>query len=484
MPMALYRKIRRAMTLRNCQSIELRKFMLVIVLVIALIVIITIIVFLRENTSRELIIIQQQESLTKSKLVGILPFAPVSKDLIIHRVYFDDRKKTSGHDNQTVFFIDANWTIFKNNGIVGCGVSDRTADKFVIRIPAEWYWIRGYRRKVPFKYEHLYVDCYDLPAKHGDRAFLLYKTTNDTFGTVYIVESETPVIFPKPRQPSLNNNSSYNHTIVSCIKANSKIAPFLGEILHYQKSIGVDHVSLITLSSFIKDGGLKHLLLKYPHIIEYFIKEYITVDVWKEWYNETDEAHEIRLWSESIRKVACSYNYRGTYDYAMPIDTDDFFTPRIPKQTNIKYYLDKYCFKESKIGSCMLNWLNYYLECGLNEIPSNGNVTNALKSFEYCLDPRARKSIHKTTALIDATFHDAMQHSENPHPPLMPGYKVDPKAIPPHICSISHLRKNCKRHITNCSPPASCCTKRFQQTAAWSNSSFQPHLHSDYPMSA
>ena len=373
-----------------------------------------------------------------------LPFAPVSKDVTVHRAYFDDRhgRTESGWDHASlvVFFIDVSLAIFKHDWIVGCGVGDKRADKFLIRVPAAS--LAHDPLNVPFKYQHLYVDCFDLPVHDGDRAFLLYKTSEDQSDPI-VVESDLPVVFPAKSVRTSSVNKYANITVVSCIKANSHIAPFLGELLQYQKSIGVDHVSLITISSFIKDGGLKSLLIKHPYIIDYFIKGYITVDTWKEFYDETEEAHEIRLFSESIRKVACSFNHRGTYDYAIPIDTDDFFTPRVPGETNIKYYLKKYCYEEH-IGSCKLKWITYYPGFyGLNNITSDGNVTKALKSHVHCVNHVA-KSIHRTSALIDATFHEVRIKWHN----MMPGYKV--VNVPSTICVMAHMRMFARPNQKKC----------------------------------
>ena len=376
----------------------------------------------------------------------LLERSAISKDLTISRVYFDNRSR-KGHTNHTVFFINANWTIYTNNWIVGCGIGNRTTSQFRIRIPVEWYWIRGYARKVPFKYEHLYVDCYDLPVKLTDKARLFYKTSDDS--DIIAVESDYPfVVFPEPRITS--DNDKYDTSAVACIKANTNGAYYLPSIFKYQRAIGVDHVSLITLSSFIKDGGLKSLLVNNPSIIQQFIDVYISVDMWKEWYSENKKDHEIRLWTESIRKVACSYHYCGTYDWAIPIDTDDFFTPRTPNQLNVKYYLRKYCSRKN-IGSCMMDWVHYYPQfCGLNDslIPDNGNLTYALKSSEHHKDV-APKSIHRTQFLIDATFHDAKSHHGSDHS-LLPGYRV--KKIHPSICYIAHIRRFAK-------PPSSICHK-------------------------
>jgi len=48
-----------------------------------------------------------------------------------------------------------------------------------------------------------------------------------------------------------------------------------------------------------------------------------------------------------------------------------------------------------------------------------------------------RKSLHKTSVLLDASFHDATCRLA-PHACLMPGYRV--KKIPFHVAYVAHLR--------------------------------------------
>ena len=69
------------------------------------------------------------------------------------------------------------------------------------------------------------------------------------------------------------------------------------------------------------------------------------------------------------------------YDYAFPIDTDDFFTPRVPGRTQLKDYISEYCYVKP-YGSCTFKWiwLNPQL-CGMkSKVGRDGNVTDNLSS--------------------------------------------------------------------------------------------------------
>ena len=166
------------------------------------------------------------------------------------------------------------------------------------------------------------------------------------------------------------------------------------------------------------------------------VKEgFLSFSMWIEWYDKKPK-DEIYLHSEVLRKLDCIYRFRGTYDYAFSLDTDDFFNPRIPGQTKVKDYLLKWCHGNST-GSCTFNWIYYFPgACGLvdNESPDDGNITKKLRSFVTRISHKY-KSVHLTSVLLDATFHDATCKWC-----LMPGYKV--VNVPPHIAYMAHLRMN------------------------------------------
>lgn len=138
--------------------------------------------------------------------------------------------------------------------------------------------------------------------------------------------------------------------------------------------------------------------------------------------------------SGKIRHLECFYHYRGTYDYVGFRDSDDFFMPRVPGQTQIKYYIQKYCSGET-VGSCAFKWLWLFPDvCGMRgEVGPDGNVTDRLVSHKL-VDVTGRvKSVHSTRAVLDSTFHDSScEHC------MLPGFEV--VTVPPHIAYIAHNR--------------------------------------------
>ncbi len=367
------------------------------------------------------------QELKDPRVYSHLTSLPISKDVVVHSAYFDDRPR-NGHSNITIFFADVNKTYFDSQWILGCGVGNVIAKEFLVRYVAEDYLMHDMLGPKPFLYEQLAIECYDLQVKNGSRAFLIYKTSNHTSEKI-VTESEKPLMIPAPRvQPT----GKYNFTVVTCTKAHDKRVTWLSEFVRYQKTIGVDHVHISILDTFIKDGAMQDFLINEPSLREASREGYLSFSVWKEWYNNKNE---VFVHSEILQKLDCMYRYRGTYDYAFPIDTDDFFTPRFPGKTQLKDYINEYCYVEP-YGSCTFKWIWLYPQlCGMkSKVGRDGNVTDSLLS-QKGRDVGNRKSVHKTQALVDATFHDAM------HPNcLMPGYEA--VQIPPHVAYVAHNRMN------------------------------------------
>ena len=361
--------------------------------------------------------------------------APFSKDLIVHSVQFDNRAR-NGHDNVTVFFVGANKTIIDSKWIVGCAAGSKVASNFTAHFTITGNNLNNWLgpqspRSLPYK--EIIVECYDLPVMAGSPAYVMYKTAADS--PVYNVESERPVYFPAPR---VKPTGEHNFTVVTCVKVHNKWVTWLPEFVRYQRTIGVDHVHILMLDTFIKDGGLKAHLAD-PYLAQATLEGFVSYNMWIDWY--VGPKKEMYSHSDNLRKLDCLYRFRGTYDYAFSLDTDDFFTPRIPGQTNVKDYILKWCYGNS-IGSCTFNWIYYFPDkCGLidNKRPDDGNVTKKLRSFAN-LSLGNYKSVHLISALVDASFHDAICKWC-----LMPGYRV--VNVPPHIAYMAHLRKNDEHHI-------------------------------------
>ena len=356
---------------------------------------------------------------------------PISKDVIVHSVHFDDRAR-NGHNNVSMFLVGANRNIFDNNWIVGCAVENKSASEFTVRTTVEDYLMHANPSVQEYPFEEYIIECYDLPVVNGSQAFVMYKTANSS--PVYVVASENPLFIPAPR---IAPSGEHNITVVTCSKAHDKGVTWLPEFVRYQKTIGVDHVHVNIVDTFIKDGGLKTRLAD-PSLAQAVLEGFVSFTVWKDWY----KPREMYLHSESLRKLDCVYRFRGTYDYAFVLDTDDFFNPQIPGMSNLKDYILKWCYSDF-VGSCSFDWVYYFPgECGLkDELIDDGNVTRIL--YSYASQPvTAKKSLHLTSALIDESFHKATCKWC-----LMPGYKV--VEVPLHIAYVAHLRMNAK-------PPTEC----------------------------
>ena len=276
--------------------------------------------------------------------------------------------------------------------------------------------------------------------KEGSRAYVLYKT--DSNSPVYVVESDhpDPLSIPAPRaKPS---DGRYNFTVVTCTKVHDGNAAWTREFVKYQEAVGVDHVHINAMDTFIKDGGMRSLASD-EFVARALNNGFLSLEVWTEWYKSSSELRErdiikqseIYVHSEQLRKLDCIYRFRGTYDYVFVLDTDDFFNPRIAGISSVKHYIQEW-FADESVGSCKFDWILYYpRSCGVKDDPiENGNVTSKLQSYKSHVYSN-KESLHKTSVVVQASFHDAScKHC------LMPGYKVI--QVPADVAYVAHLRKN------------------------------------------
>ena len=383
------------------------------------------------------------KSVIKSTLkepFSFLEFTPVSKDLVVYSAYYDNRSRR-GHTNITMFFISANRTIFNAGWITGCGVGNTKASHFYVQYVHEDILMHQWLGIDKYPYEQLVVECYDLTVTNGSRAFVMYKTHNSTIPLV--VESERPVMIPAPKFQTFGQ---HNFSVVVCTKAHNRGVSWLPEFLRYQKTLGVDHVHLTILDEFIKDEGFKDYILQDTFARRSVRNGFLSITVWKEWYRN----NEIYVHSTILQYLDCIYRYRGTYDYVSLMDSDDFFTPRVPGRTFIKDYIQDYCYSKPA-GSCTFKWLFYYPGiCGMRgQAEEDGNVTAQLELHTPVDAQHKLKSIHSTAAIVDTSFHDATCKDC-----LLPGSKV--MFVPSWIAYVVHNRMHQKGNYsevcTNSSP--------------------------------
>lgn len=355
-----------------------------------------------------------------SFLSGLRPLdpQPFSKDVIVHAVYYDGRVRC-GHQNASVFLVAVKKKILKHNLIVGCVVGKHATAQFDAHLIGESYLMHMFFSH--FTHEEILVNCFDLPVQNGSRALIVYRKSNDSMN-ITLAESESPLMIPSPRQPPSRTNN-YKFTILTCTKVFGS-PPWLTEWLHYQKALGIDHVHLAAEDSFVRTGGLQNQYVK-----QLISEGYLSVAVWQNHLN----GNEIWYHSQGLLLEDCIYRFRGTYDYVSILDTDDFITPRIPGQTALHYYVNRWC-SHPLIGSCALRWMNHYPDCGLKgQVGEDGNVTSKLV-FDKHDQEFHPKSIHRLSDILDAATHYAAQ--------LMIGYRT--VEIPQEAAYVAHIRKNKK----------------------------------------
>ena len=347
---------------------------------------------------------------------------PLSKNLIIFNAFVDNRPR-NGHSNITMIFLVASKRVINQKLITGCGVGKNTAKSFHLRYLQEDILMHRWLGFEKFKYEQLSLECHDVPVTAGEKAFVQYRAHPNQ---VVVLHTANPVVIPAPR---VSPKGPHDFSVVVCTKAHNREVTWLPEFLRYQKTLGVDHVHLTVLDQFIKDKGFLDYLSNDSFFIEQYKEQYISVQLWKEWYEDEDWY----VHGTILMFMDCVYRYRGTYDYIALMDSDDFFTIRDPGMT-YKDMIAKYCTGIAT-GSCSFNWLWYYPGlCGMaGKVAKDGNVTAAI-NFHQPEDAQGNmKSIHRSEAILDSSFHDATCATC-----LMKGYSVT--HVPSHVAYAAHQR--------------------------------------------
>ena len=353
----------------------------------------------------------------------------ISNGVIVRSVYFDDRPR-NGHDEIGVFLVAVKQSIIDSRSIIGCGVGDEVSSNFIIRSLEEnrlmQKWVYVHNGSPHFLYEEYILECYNIPMTSGRKAFVLFMNSSDS-PIIQIATSEFPLMFPAPKvQPT----GKYGFSVVTCTEAHNKKVAWLQQFVRYQKTTGIDHVHINILDTFIKDGGFQ-ALLEDPQVAKGVAEGYVTMTVWKD---ILESSMKIYSYSAILRKLDCIYRFRGTYDYAFLLDSDDFFNPMVPGKNHLKDYIHDWC-RYSSAGSCYFDWNYYYPDdCGLkNGSADDGNITRFLKSYNY-FNNQHYKSVHLISAVIDTGFHHAQCKDC-----LLPGYHTI--HIPPGLAYVAHIRK-------------------------------------------
>ena len=345
----------------------------------------------------------------------------LSKDLVVHSAYLDPRPRHT-HSNVTVLFVSVNRTILDSGWILGCGAGNTSASSYEVYSIFENTLMEAAWGRKPVPYQNQLMFCYGLSAKNGSSVYVEYKNSKDS-KVKLVAYSRQPLFHPAPR---MRPSGGDDFTVVVCCKAHNKDAPWFRQFIQYQKTLGVDHIDFSILDTFIQDGGYDEVLK--DTVVHNALREgFISFRVWPETYVKP---WEVYLHSENLRKLACMYRHLGTYDYVMPLDTDDFFNP-MRSNVKLKDVIRNHC-RDKTTGSCRFDWIRFYPDCGIDAVGSDGNITVHLKVKTQTPENNF-KSIHSTKAILDASFHDARCRRC-----LLPGYRM--KTIPRSEAYVAHIR--------------------------------------------
>ena len=345
----------------------------------------------------------------------------LSKSLVVRRAYFDHRKRQN-HNNAVVFMLDMKRSL-GSDIFTGCRVGQIESSKVRFRHSIAYKWAiknRNVTQNVAF------VDCFDVDGiSDGDPAFLTISRFE--FGTLEVerveVKSQRNVIVPHSRK-DLNHSLPSVMTCLSTVR-NGQIPPsedgVLYQWLHYQKTIGVDHVHIIAEDTFVTTGGFTH-----PIIQDALKEEFLSIDFWPRWFNMT----EIFYSSQHLASTDCVYRFQGVYDYVIIADSDDFFVPH-GNSKSIKTYLKRWC--SGKRASCNFQWHMLYPDCGWSPetVGPDGNLTATVDSLKM-EKLKNLKSVHQIRALVEVGRHAAMS--------LLPGYQYT-SLVPFKQAYFAHVRK-------------------------------------------
>ena len=334
----------------------------------------------------------------------VLRNTPISADVIVHSAYFDIEPNTTSY----LFLMEVTRDIIALKKIVGCGVgnlkSKRSVDISVISPDT-------YKTEKATDQFEIILRCGDLPLLRGKSGFVLYKFLDDI---VVAVETQKPVDFTQFTVAKDDDVS-----VLTCVNANDKDTPWLGEFLRYQKEIGVDHVHVSVFDEYIMSGRMFEVIDTLEDVKNLVLDGYVTLSMWNNWYEVN--AVVPNQYSDLIRKLDCIFQYRHQYDYIFALDSDDFFNP-VGSNKKLKSYLCKWCpLRDKKRSSCSFKSVQYYPgHCRLN--PANGiisgNITSLLKS-------QVHNSLSESRAALcsDAVFNEVNINSSCTHS-LVEGYGI------------------------------------------------------------
>ena len=339
-------------------------------------------------------------------------------EVILRKVYYDNRT-VEGKSRDVVSIIgDISDYSFGKGIVTHCELNGHKSKRVSIYKDPGINWVNSAYPKI--KRFFAIVECYGLPHSaifNGSIAYVVYKEQKTK--ALVRVQVEHPLVFN-----NMDNNPTPlrgNNSIVQCTCLFDH-PPRFNEWLIYQKTLGFDRVHLNVDKSFADNATNI-----YPFLAEGLKSGFVVMEVWSK------SIDTIFYHSQSVKIEDCVMRYRGVFNYAVILDYDDFFTPLIPEQKDIHYYI-KEMFPDNSIGSAALQWVDLRgaLDLGALSQLKDGNVTKTLKSIRST-KRSAGKCAYKISAILMTSVHMARL--------LLPSFKVNP-VNGETILYIAHVRND------------------------------------------
>ena len=304
------------------------------------------------------------------------------EQFVLARAAFLDNRPRQEYTNTTVILASIHRSLIGKDIFKACIVGNHEVTTINVQPLIANNWI--HRIHPECTYNNTLIFCFDTPpCENGSRVELVYK---DPLSHKYIrAETEYPLHIPQstrvetPRTPS----------VIVCATVFGT-PPYFKQWIRYQKKIGVDMVYLNAQESFVEDPAFNDSFLQ-----ESIHDGFVTIQVWKEYLGNKVFYHNQAMYYNN-----CLYKYQGVYDYAMMLDSDDFFYSA--SRTSPVSEVVQELFKEEKVGSVKLEWRRYYdpvpFGFELSDLDNFVNISGGMYLANV-------KSIHKLLVGIEIRVH-------------------------------------------------------------------------------
>ena len=338
---------------------------------------------------------------------------------VLPRAAYFDRRQIHGHKNAVIVLAHVTKEVLKKNLILGCIVNGMHTKKFKILSFLMNGWI--HRHHPLMTHDDVLIFCYNTTISRdcNNNVVIEYKNPKD-IKQIISIKPEVSLFVPS-FQPANKGRSS----VMVCITAYGT-PPYFMDWLHYQKTLGVDLVYISAQESFLNSTVYSDTFFQ-----ESLDTGFVQVNVWEEYLTKM----EVFYHSQLLYYHDCLYRFQSVYDYAIIVDTDEFYiVGNGTLDRHIHQHLDEVFSRRPKIGALRVDQVIYHAPPGgfdrnNMEISDDGNLPRYAVRTSQRIDNF--KSVSKLTATIELSVHTVVG--------LMPGFRE--YALPRHVAHVAHLKK-------------------------------------------